>query len=178
MPAGHPGEAHSRTFPAPGPLDDPRVLFPRYLDFYRASVADKLLGLDETHLRSSRLPSGWTPLELVKHLAFMERRWVVWGFLGEDVADPWGDERDGRWYVPPGETLASLLTLLHQGGARTTAVIETHPLSAPAAPGGRFSHGTELPSLAAILFHLLQEYARHTGHLDVVRELADGHTGE
>ena len=49
---------------------------------------------------------------------------------------------------------------------------------ASAVPGGRFPAGAARPTLAAILFHVLQEYARHAGHLDVVRELIDGHTGE
>ena len=40
--------------------------------------------------RTSRVPSGWTPLELLSHVLHMERRWFVWGFLGEDVADAVG----------------------------------------------------------------------------------------
>ena len=44
-------------------------------------------------LRTSLLPSGWTPIELIKHLRYVERRWLEWGFEGRDVADPWGDEQ-------------------------------------------------------------------------------------
>ena len=47
-------------------------------------------------LRSSRLPSGWTPLELVKHLRYVELRWLEWGFEGRDVGDPWGDREGDR----------------------------------------------------------------------------------
>jgi len=51
-----------------------------YLDYYRLVITRKLEGLTESELRTSRLPSGWTPLELVKHLAYMEQRWLRWGF--------------------------------------------------------------------------------------------------
>jgi hypothetical protein len=47
-----------------------------------------------------------------------------------------------------------------------------------AAVGGRFADGDRRPTLAWVLFHVLQEYARHAGHLDIVRELLDGATGE
>ena len=50
----------------------------------------------------SRVPSLWTPLQLVHHLAYMEQRWFVWGFLAEQVEDPLGDEIDGLWLDPGG----------------------------------------------------------------------------
>jgi uncharacterized damage-inducible protein DinB len=167
----------SLPLPDPGPAHDVPALFLRYLDYYRETVADKVSGLPETELRASRLPSGWTPIELVKHLTYMERRWLVWGFLGEAVEDPWGDDQDGRWHVDGDETLEALLAALRDGGARTRGIVEASELSASAIAGGRFSQGP-LPSLAAILFHVLQEYARHVGHLDIARELADGEVGE
>jgi hypothetical protein len=168
----------SRAFPEPGTSTDVRALFLRYLDFYRATVEDKVLGLPEGELRSSRLPSGWTPLELVKHLVFMERRWLVWGYLGEQVDAPWGDNDGDRWHVGEQESLAGLLDALRAGGERTRQIVEQADLSSSAAVGGRFTTDGEPPSLVWILFHVLQEYARHAGHLDIVRELADGQTGE
>src|SRR4051794_35217156 len=98
-----------REFPEPqGGTADPAVLLARYLDFYRETVLAKLRALPPEELRTSRLPSGWTPIELLSHLAHMERRWFVWGFLGEQVADPWGEDRDGRWYVGDEVDLALL----------------------------------------------------------------------
>lgn len=172
--------------PEPGPSYDVQELFLAYLDFYRDTIAAKVSDLTETDLRHAHLPSGWSPIELVKHVAFMERRWLVWGFAGEDVPAPWGDSVDsagdpsgiGRWQVEPHETLTVLIEALQSGGARTRTIVEAAALSAPAALGGRFPVGTEPPSLAAILFHVLQEYARHAGHLDAVRELIDGRVGE
>ena len=88
-------------FPEPGGgTADAAALFSRYLEFYRRPCT-KVASLPDAEQRTSRLPSGWTPLELLVHLAFMERRWFVWGFLGEPVDEPWGDDLDGRWDVRP-----------------------------------------------------------------------------
>jgi len=150
-----------------------------YLDLFRSTVADKVDGLREPDLRRSILPSAWTPLELVQHLVFMERRWLVWGFLGEPVADPWGDnDESGRWQVGPDESMGSLLDALRAGGRRTREIVEGASLADVAQRGGRFAVEGAAPVLERILLHVLQEYARHTGHLDVVRELLDGEVGE
>ncbi len=168
----------SPTLPEPAPSADVKVHLLDYLDFYRGTVADKVSGLTDTQLRSSQLPSGWSPLQLVKHLVFMERRYLVWGFLGEQVAEPWGDDRDGRWYVAADEEPSALLANLRETGARTRAIVEAAELVDRAVLGGRFDEPGAEPSLASILLHVMQEYARHTGHLDVARELVDGRTGE
>lgn len=165
--------------PEPGSeLADPKQLFVLYLDYYRSVVAAKLSGLSDDQLREPRLPSGWSALELLKHLAFMERRWLVWGFAGERVDEPWGDDREGRWHVDDDESVDDLLAALHAGGERTRAVVGAADLADLAAVGGRFGPDQPPPTLAWILFHVLQEYARHAGHLDVVRELTDGAVGE
>ncbi len=57
-------------------------------------------------------------------------------------------------------------------------IVAAHDLHDHAATGGRFPEGEPTPTLIAILFHVMQEYARHVGHLDIVRELIDGTTGE
>ena len=164
-------------FPEPrGDESDPARLFARYLDFYRETVLHKLASLPAAELRVSRLPSGWTPVELLTHLAHMERRWIVWGFLGEDIGDPWGDQRDDRWHVPEDRLYADLVAMLRDVGRRTTDVLESRSLEERGEPGGRFDG--EPPTLAWICFHVLQEYARHAGHLDVAVELAGGSVGE
>ena len=167
----------SVDFPEPsGETADSAALFSRYLDFYRETVLRKLASLPTSELRVSRLPSGWTPVELLTHLAHMERRWIVWGFLGEDVGDPWGDQRDDRWHVPEDRLYADLVAMLREVGRRTSDVLATRSLEERGEPGGRFDD--EPPTLAWICFHVLQEYARHAGHLDVAVELAGGPTGE
>ncbi|TDD27651.1 DinB family protein [Kribbella turkmenica] len=167
------------TEPPPIEQADTITLHLGFLDHYRAVIEAKLTGLSEEELTSSRLPSGWTPLELLKHLVFMERRWLRWGFAAEQVDEPWGDsggDPDGRWSVGPGETFAELIARLHEGGETTRRLVTGVDPATRAATGGRFSR--EPPTVNWILFHVLQEYARHAGHLDVVRELTDGVTGE
>ena len=148
-----------------------------YLDYFRSVVLDKLDGLADGDLRSSRLPSGWSPLELLQHLIFVERRWLVWGFLGQPMADPWGDRRDDRWHVETGVRPAELVDALRQQAAISREIAETHDLDEVGRPSERWS-GAPPATLERVLLHLVQEYARHAGHLDIVRELVDGRTGE
>ena len=148
-----------------------------YLDYYRSALVSKLDGLPESELRSSRLPSGWTPIQLLKHLTAVERRWLEWGFEGQDVDDPWFDQRDGRLYVAPDETVAELVAALAAQATRSRAVVQAHDLAEAGQPGERWG-GAEPATLERILLHLFQEYARHLGQLDIIRELADGQVGE
>jgi uncharacterized damage-inducible protein DinB len=162
----------------PRSLEDPREILLRQLSYYRASLLAKLDGLSEDQLTASILPSGWSPLGLLKHLVFVERRWMQWGFEAEQVPDPWGDhdpDSEG-WLVTSEDTVADLTARLAAIAARTEAVAGQAELTERARLGGRFS--SDPPTLGWILAHLLQEYARHVGHLDVVRELIDGNVGE
>lgn len=159
------------------PIDSRREVFVTYLGFFRAAVVARVEALDEGELRTSRLPTGSTPLELLKHLTFVERRWLEWGFEGRDVEAPWGDQRDGRWFVGEAETRDSLVSALFEQGARSREVIHANDLATLGQPGPRWD-GAAPATLERVLFHLLQEYARHLGHLDVVVELAGGPVGE
>lgn len=165
-------------FPEPtDPATSGSEVFLRYLDYFRSVLVGKIEDLSDDDLRLSRLPSGWAPIELLKHLTYVELRWLEWGFEGRDIAEPWGDSRDGRWYVAPEESLADVMKALHDQAARSRAIIEAHALSDAGMPSDRWD-GADPPSLERILFHLVQEYARHIGHLDIVRELVDGRVGE
>jgi len=161
-------------------LDDPQVILLDQLAYYRATLLAKLEGLAPEQLTRSVLPSGWTPLELLRHLVFVERRWMVWGFAAEPVPDPWGDHdpETDRWVLAPGDSLPSLAAQLAQVAARTGDLAREATLTDRARTGGRFPPEEPPPTLGWILAHLLQEYARHVGHLDVVRELVDGQLGE
>ena len=156
-----------------------------YLDWVRDDLAATVLSLSYDEQRTSRVPSGWTPLELLSHVLHMEQRWFVWGFLGEQVDEPWGDWNTdepwrsdeseetlpaARWVVADDVTAESLAARLDDIGARTRGVLRDFPLDAAAAPGGRFDD--DPPTLEWICFHVLAEYARHAGHLDIVAELA------
>lgn len=76
------------------------------------------------------------------------------------------------------ETSADLIEALFAAGTRTRGIVEGAELADRAAVGGRFSENDLRPTLAWILVYVLQEYARHAGHLDVARELFDGVVGE
>jgi uncharacterized damage-inducible protein DinB len=152
-------------------------VFLGYLDYFRDRLVSTLDALPSGELRRSRLPSGWTPIELLKHLTYMERRWLEWGFEGCDVPDPWGDRLDDRWHVAADETLQELTQALHNQATRTQVVVTSHDLAEVGQPGERWDGG-DRPTLERILFHVLQEYARHLGHLDIVAELAGGQPGE
>jgi len=168
------------NLPFPGPTTPVATradVFLGYLDYFRSVLVGKLEGLPESELRISRLPSGWAPIHLLKHLAHVERRWLEWGFEGRPVDDPWADQRDGRWYVAARESLAELVGELNRQAGRSRAIVLAHDLSEVGQPGERWD-GAEPATLERILFHLVQEYARHIGHLDIVRELADGMVGE
>lgn len=165
------------TFPEPtGETADPAALFVRYLDFYRETVVCKVRSLSDEDVRRSRLPSGWTPLEMLSHLAHMEQRWLVWDFLGDDLADPWGDRRDERWHVSEETSVDQVVAMIRDVGATTTRVLAEHSLDEVGTPGARFPDAP--PTLAWVCFHVLQEYARHAGHLDIAVELAEGPLGE
>jgi uncharacterized damage-inducible protein DinB len=165
-------------FPEPTTPVTPRAaVFLGYLDYFRAQLVTKLASLPDAELRASRLPTGWAPIELIKHLRYVELRWLEWGFEGRDVGDPWADNSAGRWFVGADETLASLTGALHAQAARTRAIVEAHDLADTGQPGERWD-GAPPATLERVLFHLLQEYARHIGHLDVATELAGGRTGE
>jgi uncharacterized damage-inducible protein DinB len=152
-------------------------VFLRYLDYYRETLLAKVASLPAEARDRSSLPSGWTPLELLKHLRYVELRWLEWGFEGRQVPQPWGDRHDDRWYVAPGETLDTLRNDLRSQGETTRAIILGNSLDTTGAPGPRWD-GADPPPLERILFHLLQEYARHAGHIDIVSELAGGTQGE
>ena len=107
----------------------------------------------------------------------MELRWIEWGFEGVPVAEPWADSRGDRWYVDPDRSLDELLDALATRAEHTRKVVESHDLAEVGQPGERWD-GAEPATLERVLFHLLQEYARHAGHLDIVSELAGGPTGE
>jgi hypothetical protein len=165
------------AFPEPSSTPDLRELLLRYLDYYRSVISAKIGGLSREDLQRVTVPSGWTPAGLVNHLVNVERRWIRWGFMAEAMTDPWADE-DGAGWLSPDLTADELTALLQDAGRRTRGVVEAHELTESARVGGRFTDASQAPQLHWIVLHLLQEYARHAGHLDMARELIDGQTGE
>ncbi|WP_370614708.1 DinB family protein [Mumia sp. Pv 4-285] len=162
----------------PRDVRDPQALLAGQLDHVRNALLRKLDAVPDEERARSRVPSRWTPLGLLKHLTYVERRWLEWGFLAEPVADPWGDTLHGteEWYVADDETYAVLRGRFLAQAERSREIVAGADLLDVAALGGRFQESP--PNLAWILLHLLQEYARHVGHLDIVTEIAAGPVGE
>ncbi len=159
-------------------VSDPRELLLESLEWYRSALMRKIAGLSDAQLRTPVEPMGWSPLGMVNHLGWVERRWMRWGFAGEDLlAYPPGSD-DAEWSVPAEQSTDSVIAAYFEEVERSRALVDGVDITATAAVGGRFTSPEQTPSLGRIVVHLLQEYARHVGQLDVVRELIDGETGE
>jgi uncharacterized damage-inducible protein DinB len=145
------------------------------LDRHRDVVRWKLEGLDDEQLRRPMTPSGTNMLGLVKHLAAVEYGWFCETFGREvppfnfDVdADPDSDLR-----AAPDETTGSILTFYRDANAAADVVIQEVPLDGV----GTSWAGHEV-TMRWVLIHMIEETARHAGHLDILRELIDGATGD
>jgi Protein of unknown function (DUF664) len=141
----------------------------------RDHVLGILDGLPEDALRRAVLPTGWTCLGLVQHLAVdVERFWFRRVAAGEPIElDP---DPAGGWRVDPGQPAQPVLDGYRHEITLADAIITSTPLdTAPAWWPGFF--GTwQLRDLREILLHVITETACHAGHLDAARELIDGRT--
>jgi hypothetical protein len=146
-----------------------------FLDAQRASAMAILDGLPEAQLRTSVLPSGWTPLGLIKHLGYAERHWFQKVASGTVAELPWPDDEGGQ--LSSTYPVAEVFDFYREQCETSNAVLATTPLDAK--PVGR--HGgrldEEITDLRRIVLHMIEETARHLGHLDAARELLDGQTG-
>ena len=136
-------------------------------------------GMAEDALRTPVLPSGWTPLGLVKHLGFAERHWFQRVATGSVSELPWADmpdEEESRQPFTTGLPADVVFGLYRDQCERANATVAATPLSAP--PRGRHpgDPAGEICDLRQIILHMIEETARHGGHLDIARELADNRT--
>ena len=164
--------------PVPPLNADERATLEGWLDFHRATLELKCAGLDDTQAATaSTPPSGFSLLGLVQHLAEVERNWFRRVVAGEQVppiydpeADPAGP--DGGFDVAEGASLADALAAWSAEVEVARARCAGQPLTAT----GRFlDQGV---SLRWVYVHMIEEYARHNGHADLLRERIDGRTGQ
>lgn len=152
-----------------------------FLRAQREVVLTVVAGLDDAALDTAVLPSGWTPLGLVEHLGHAERHWFGEVATGSAPPLPWADAPDEPDEDAPFTTSrspAAVFAFYREQGARTDALLATTSLSTP--PVGQHvwdGQVDDVPDLRWIVLHLIEETARHAGHLDVARELLDGTTG-
>ena len=151
--------------------EDSRALLMNWLSAKRAHVREQVEAMAEADRRSSRLPSGWTPLGLVSHLTLdVERFWFRAVLAGEQVELPEGYE---GWTADPGTGTEEILAAYAEECRAVDALIADMPLEQ--APAWWPMEGDPpFGSLHELLIHVLVETATHAGQLDVARELADG----
>ena len=153
------------------------------LERQRATFAWKCGGLDVAGLRAALPPSTITLGGLLKHLALIEDHYFSVRLLGREPAPPWDTvdwdaDPDWEWHSAAEDTPEKLYSLWHDAVARSrSAVAEAladgglDRLTRPW-PDGR------APSLRRLLIDIIEEYARHVGHADLIRESVDGLVGE
>ena len=155
-----------------------------FLDYQRATLAWKCEGLDAAGLAATVGPSSMTLGGMLKHLAYVEDVWCSRWLRGRDPEAPWDTvdwdaDRDWDWNSAAADTPEQLLTLWRDTVGRSRALVADalaeaglDQLSRRSWPDGK------TPSMRWILCHLIEEYARHVGHADLLRQSVDGSTGE
>ncbi len=144
------------------------------LDRHRDVVLWKVQGLDDEQLRRPMTPSGTSLLGLVKHMAAVEYSWFCETFGRETEALPFDDDDENAdLRVDPDETTADILAFYGRARAAADKVIDELGVD----DLGKAWWG-ETVSMRWVLIHMLEETARHAGHMDIVRELIDGSTGD
>ncbi len=146
------------------------------LDYQRYVLLRKVDRITEEQARMTTASSDLTLLGLVRHLAEVEQYWLGTVFLGMNESMPWEDpdDRDADFHPVASDTLADALVLLRAEMGRARQLASTAPFDALSV--GRREN--QQVKLRWILVHLIEEYARHCGHADLLREAIDGVTGD
>jgi uncharacterized damage-inducible protein DinB len=154
-------------------LGDERTALLGVLQRQRDLVGWKLQDASDDVLAGTTTPTGMSLPGLVRHLTNVERSWLREIFAGQqELLYDWTDEDpEAEWRVPPGMRMADLLTGYVAESRQCDAVVT-------AARSLDVVSVQRNMSLRWILLHLIEETARHLGHIDVLRERADGRTGE
>lgn len=154
------------------------------LDGARRNFAWKTSGLDETGLRATTAASSMTLGGLLKHMAWVEADWLVVTLAGGSYGPPWdtvggGADPGWAWTTAGSDPADELYALWRESVVRSREVvaeaIRARGLAGTAAvtlPDGRAR------TVRDMLLHMIEEYARHTGHADLLREAVDGRVGD
>lgn len=149
-----------------------------FVDYLRDTVLLKAAGLDAAGLATALPPSTMTLGGLLKHLAYVEDYWVGYLLLGRDPVEPWRSapwdtDADWDWHSAADDSPEQLRALWQQA-------VDTSRRDLPRDPAvlGVRERGGERVQVRYVLAHLVEEYGRHAGHADLIRESIDGTTGE
>ena len=157
---------------------DERTTLLTMLQYTRDTAAEKCRDLADEHVGAAPLPGSplMTLGGVVNHLRWVEHSWIENRFVGGPDLGPWTDEEPDREFSLGATTpLAQTLQEYAEQAARTDAIIARLDLDDRSATPFRSG---EHPTLRWVILHLVEENARHNGHLDILRELADGRTGD
>jgi hypothetical protein len=156
-----------------GPLTGPeRPMLQAFLDWHRATLLYKCSGLTGEQLAERTVPpSGLSLLGLVRHMTKVERTWFRQRFAGEPVEDLFGGDRAADFERGDQARAAADYARLTEEFKLADAAV------AHASLDDTFVHNGEPVSLRLIYLHMIEEYARHLGHADLLRERTDGATG-
>jgi hypothetical protein len=169
------------TFEAPKrphiPFNGPeRVQLDAWLDFYRATILEKCDGLNAAQLKERPVTSSrLSLLGIIRHMTFVEQVWFESTFAGRDITEYYKTEgdRDSDFNDLDDTAVENVFILYGQVTDLARELSAGHDLDAMAAKPRR---GRDV-DLRWILIHMIEEYARHCGHADLIRELIDGATG-
>jgi uncharacterized damage-inducible protein DinB len=156
---------------------DERTLLTQFLDFYRAALIDRAWGLDEAQLQQTLPPSSLSIGRLISHMAYVEHIWFRVRFAGQDMPGTfasldWDADPDAEMTLSSTWGLDRLITEFDAAVAfaRRTTVAASSLDQQSAGADGSGEHW----NLRWILIHMIEEYARHCGHADLIREAIDG----
>jgi hypothetical protein len=158
-----------------------------FLTYHRETLRLKCGGLTQEQLGRPLAPTDMTLGGMMKHLAVVESGWFEETFAGGSLMPPfdtvdWDADGDWEWHTAKDDTPDELFALFDEAVRRSDAVLDE-----ALAPGGvgldglsalEARDGAGRFSLRWIVLHLIEEYARHNGHADLIRESIDGQTGE
>ena len=146
------------------------------LDWYRAVVERKLDALSLEEARRLMTPTGLSLLGVLRHLGWVERGWFREILAGEDVESVDSDgDNSAEFTLSSHDTIESVIAFYRDEVERSRRIASGSPLETLSAAKTRFG---ERVSLRWILVHMVEETARHAGHMDVMREMIDGRTGD
>ena len=157
---------------------DERTSLEGWLEFHRETLALKCKGLDDKQLReASAPPSGLSLLGLVRHMAEVERGWFRRVLDGQDAPPIWYSEEDedGDFRVTEADTGEAAFAIWRNEIAEARAAAAGHTQDEVITRADRGNREYNLPR---IYHHMIEEYARHNGHADLIRERIDGVTGD
>jgi uncharacterized damage-inducible protein DinB len=157
-------------------MDHETQVLLQFLDQQRNHVLGILEGLSEEQLRRPMLPSGWSCLGLVKHLALADEHYWFRCIANGESLDFFPEERNAEWRVSPSESAEDIFTLYRDEIAQSDAIIASTPINArPRQLDPQWGEsGKRFEDLRFIMLHVITETACHAGHLDAATELIDG----